>query len=232
MNKKPVEYTAKQMDEIEDFIHKQWGGKCGYILHEIQSEYLHTDVQIIEDEDDGTVTLATFGMGARKMNSPLPDYKRAELLMLGSAKLNAKADNEPNKDIFFACSELVRLTKYPFANDTWFGPGHTINASEEFEEAFGYQFFLFIEYKEKAKLSGLGNVGYLLAIPVYEDERNWMASHVNGSQLFIDAYFDSFDDDGNDMFMIDIPRRHIIPKGYDELLIEDDDTPAYAFDLD
>ncbi len=217
MKKDPVFYTEQQMNEIEAFINEQWGdNKDGYIVHEIESKYVHTDVSIIEDSEGGGITLATFGMGAREMKSPFPNYDRIELVMYGSSGLRAKEDEKLNKKNMIACSELVRLSKYPFANDTWFGHGHTINASEGFTKTFGYQFFFFMEYNHAPALSDLGKVRFLLAVPVYEDERNWMASHDDGSQRFFDAYFDSFADDDNSIFMIDVPRKHIIPDETEE----------------
>lgn len=38
-----------------------------------------------------------------------------------------------------------------------------------------------------------------------------MQTHKDGSGRFLEAYSESFDDEGDDMFRIDLPRRHIIP---------------------
>ncbi len=229
MDKKPVFYTDAQEAEIQEFINDQWGGKSGYISHEIQSEYVHTDISINENEEDGTFTFVTFGMGARKMNCPFPDYSRTELLMFSSPEMKNGSESNPNLKQLIACGQLTRLSKYPFANDTWIGPGHTINATDKFRETFGYEFFLFLEYNQSPELSKIGKVRFLMAVPVYEDERDWIVTHRDGSQRFIDAYFDFFDDEGNGMCWIDIPREHIV---MDDAEDDTDDEEDMEFDFD
>lgn len=49
------------------------------------------------------------------MNAPVESFERIELVM------NASQD----VDIIVPLREIVRLSKYPFRNDTWLGMGHT-----------------------------------------------------------------------------------------------------------
>ena len=213
MNKTPIYYNETQMEEIQHFIKDQWGHEDnGVIGHEIQSQYVHTDVLTLGSEDKDKV-LVTFGVGARKMYAPLPGFSRVEFVMYASNKFSTRVDGEAEKPYLTAIAELQHLSKYPFENNTWFGPGHTINATRIFTEEFGYQYFLFIKYCEEINLSGIGNVHFLIAIPVYEEERDWMASNDNGSQRFLEKYIEEFERNGNrdNMFKIDIQRSIIIP---------------------
>lgn len=218
MNTKPVYYNEIQNDEILQFIADEWGPRTdGFISHEIDSEYVHTDIQLIGGNGEEK-TFVTFGVGARKMNSPIPNFNRIELLMYASSDMNTDFSNKSQNAHIVACAELTSLSKYPFRNDTWFGPGHTINASKRFEEKFGYQYFIFVEHPNIANISGVGEVHFLVAIPVYEEERDWMANHENGSQRFLDKYVSEYEinDAVDDMFMIDLERNVIIPSECEE----------------
>lgn len=218
MNKAPVFYNEIQEEEIQQFIKDQWGEEDnGFICHEIESEYVHTDVQALSGEDDDKI-FVTFGVGARKMNSPFPGFNRIEFVMFASNELSTRADGEDIQRCLTAAAELQTISKFPFKNNTWFGPGHTINVSDNFSKKFGYQYFMFVEYSETANLSGIGGVHFLIAIPVYEEEMDWMASNENGSQRFLDEYIEEFECNGaaDKMFMIDVPRRVIIPQPLEE----------------
>ena len=70
-NKAIIDY--KYSNEFEGFIEDNIG-KIENIVHEIVSEYVHSDVAIVHDEDE--TTFVTFGVGAREMNAPEGMYKR------------------------------------------------------------------------------------------------------------------------------------------------------------
>ncbi len=203
----PVFYSFEQSDRILEYIGELFGEPC-QIAHQLKSEYVHVDVANIGDDGEDKV-FVTFGAGAREMNSVLPDFQRTEFLMSASKDLNEGAANRRRSLI--VCAELQCIGVYPFRCNTWIGPGHTINASETFADEFGYQYFLFAECADAVFLKGLGNVHFLNAIPVYVDERGWMATHENGSWRFLTALIESYDD-SDDWFAIDIPRKHIIPE--------------------
>lgn len=166
--KTPHIYLSHQMDEIQDFITKTYGGtEEGLIGHEIESEYVHTDVCGLTDHD-GDRCFVTFGMGARAMNSPIPGMDRVELLMYAT-----EATEVSSPEGLLIMGELQRLSKFPFRNDTFFGPGHTIDASDEFQKRFGFDAFVFVP-SHSTSLSGVGDVQFLLAIPIYQAEREAM----------------------------------------------------------
>ena len=208
MNKDPILYDEDQMEEIERFMDEQWNteGK-GMICHELRSDYVHTDVHVMQDEEE--TALVTCGVGAREMASPLPKYARTEFILFASP--NLKGDVVENKDLMTACAELTDISKYPFREDTWIGPGHTINASDGFRETFGYPYFLFLEYPSCAKVSGIGEVRYLIAVPIYEDEVEEMTKRREYAS-FLKTYFDYFEDPEyeRDIFRIDAARPHLV----------------------
>ena len=127
---KPIaNYTPKQMEEIIEIISEIFGAG-EFIAHETKSEYVHTDVNI---SDDGEMkNFVTFGMGAGRMNAPVEPFERIELIM------NASQD----VDITIPLGEIVRLSKFPFRNDTWLGIGHTLSFTDHFKNAFGYEYIL------------------------------------------------------------------------------------------
>ena len=216
--KTPSFLTVEQMEEIEEEMSFWWGEEGGYVVHEITSEYVHTDVASF-GKRDGPKTFATFGMCSRKMAVPenAPDWcgRRIELVMRASPDVQIEIDEKKESkgigEAAFACDELGRTSKYPFRERTWLGPFHTINASDEFKERFGYSYYLFIPYKE-TEIRGLGRVDFLQLIPVYEEERDWMASRPNGSLLFLQAYPDTLGDDQDLLGWIDRPRDVILPE--------------------
>ena len=152
-DRRPVFYDEDQSKKIQEFIAEEFGGNEGWVIaHEIESEYVHTDVAVIKDSIYEGTAFVTFGAGARKMQAPVPALERTEYLMLASSKMNTA------KEIMSVCLQMQQISKYPFANDTWLGHGHTINASEGFMAEYGYPYFIFVRLNNQAELPGLGPV--------------------------------------------------------------------------
>ena len=195
---KPIAiYTPKQMEEIIGFIEENFG-EGEFIAHERESEYVHTDVNI---SDDGEMkNLVTFGMGAGRMNAPVEPFERIELVMSASQDI----------DIIVPLGELVRLSKYPFRNDTWLGMGHTVNFTDDFKKAFGYEYVLLapssLVFSPRDTTNGVKNVIFLTVVPIYKDEREWIVE--NNSFVYLDLLYNKF---GDDMFKVDVKREHYIP---------------------
>lgn len=199
MKKIPIMYTSKQVDEITNALDEKYNTTSEFIAHEITSEYVHTDIYIGNVAEDERV-YATFGMGARKTASPLETYQRIELVMFSSRDFDIKSKESRILD-----SQLVALSKYPFENDTWFGPGHTINANDDFKEMFGYDSFLFATDGLPYELSDIGTITPLMVIPVYQDEVDWMIN--NNSMEFLEQFCKS------DHFnaLVNRERPHFLP---------------------
>lgn len=165
MDKYPICYDTDEMDAYEAFIEENFGPmRDGTIAHELSSEYVHSDVQVFtSDWCDGDCMYVTMGMGARDQISPLMEYKRIELMIFSSEK---------NKKDIDAINQLVGLSKFPFRNNTWLGPWHTIDAMDSFKEKFGFGAFLFLPeiYGEYITSDG-DTVKLLPLLPLYTEER-------------------------------------------------------------
>ena len=62
-----ISYTPAQVAQLQTYISETFGGgEDDLVGHEIESEYVHTDVQIIATKDND-LCFVTTGMGARKM---------------------------------------------------------------------------------------------------------------------------------------------------------------------
>jgi hypothetical protein len=103
-------------------------------------------------------------------------------------------------------SELQNIAKYPFRENTFFAPGHTINVAKEFKERFGYDYVLFFVPEERLFVEGLGNVFFTLLIPIYEKEREWMVE--NNSFDWLIPFFEKYDMDD---VVLDKKREEFIP---------------------
>lgn len=205
----PVFYDENAMDKVTGFLEAHFSEKPEdeMIVHELESEYVHADVMIMTSGDNGR-TFATLGMGAREMNSPLSQFKRVELIMMAGPR----QEENPAEKIRLISEELQRLCKFPFRANTWLGPGHTINTSKRFKEAFGYDDLLFIPCLHSLKLKNIGEVSFLLAIPIYRDERAWVIKHKDGSSRFLE-FLMNVSEEWEPIGFADVPRRqHILPE--------------------
>ena len=193
-------YNPVQLEQIQEFIYDTFGGEeDGLIAHELTSEYVHTDVQIVAPEGDNRV-FVTFGMGAREMNAPHPDLAHVELIMCASKDLDIYSG-----EAMTIINELVSLSKFPFRENTWLHQGHTTPASDAFREAFGFDAFAFISV-DCTKIDGIGEVNFLLTIPIHKEEREWiMETDAFEGHLILEEVF------GNQLYFADSGRNAFIP---------------------
>ena len=109
-------------------------------------------------------------------------------------------------------NELVSLSKFPFRKNTWLHHGHTIEASDAFREAFGFDAFTFI-CVDFAEIDGIGEVDFLRVIPIYKEEREWiMETDAFEGHLLMEEVF------GDQLYYADSGRNAFIP---DEQTIQD-----------
>ena len=202
-------YTPEQVAQLQTYISETFGGgEDDLVGHEIESEYVHTDVQIIATKDND-LCFVTTGMGARKMISPCPDFRRAELLMYTSKEIAPTS-----KEAFIIVSELQRLSKFPFRNNTWLFHSHTLPASEPFRQTFGFDAFALIWVETAEQIEGIGEIPFLQLIPIYADERQWiMDTDTFEGYMLLDGVF------GYRVQYADSKREKYIPdaKTIDEL---------------
>ncbi len=198
-----TQYSLDQINDILAYTDACFGDPDGesndWIVHEIQSEYIHTDVKIY-NADEQRRTFVTCGMSARNMSSPDEMPCRTELVMHASPQL----DN--TKDGLLAAKELTRMSKFPFRNDTWFGEGHTINLSPAFHERFGFDAVVFADILDPYELNGVGEVRFLNIVPIYNEELEWIKK--NNPFTFLDILYMHV---GDTMFNIDSRREPLIP---------------------
>ncbi len=203
MNEKMcVYYTLEEMKAVENYIESALGitDESGFDAHEIMSDYVHSDVLIRKNENGETI-FASLGMGAREMETPREGYERIELVMF------SKGETEVGTEKSFQLSSTVNgMTKYPFINNTWFGPGHTVSMSQSDKEKYGYDAFALLENTEPTEVTGLGVVHFLTMVPIYEDERKWIME--NNTFDYLELLFEEF---GRDALYVDKPREHFIP---------------------
>ncbi len=205
MNKTPIMYTDKQFEELENFIEENFGSHYDYIVHETTSEYVHTDTFALKSKD-GNKIFVTCGMGARAMNTPF-GLKRCELVMHARSRLPVTSETA-----MILAGELTKISKFPFREETWLGTGHTMDVSKKFKEAFGYDYVAFMELPHSASLTGIKeDVDFLLAIPIYEAEREWCVE--NHTLAFLEKLNEKFE--GKELYA-DFKRELFIPEPLDE----------------
>lgn len=212
---KPIAcYTPEQMDEILEFIAEHYEDG-GYIAHETESEYVHTDVYIAENKERGMRDFITFGMGAAEMDAPFDVFNRMELAMHTSLDTEVKSRKGVE-----ALSCLVDLSKYPFRNNTWFGWGHTVDVRKSFAETFGYEFVLLAPssflFSSADTTNCVENVIFAEVVPIYADEREWIVE--NDSFVYLELLHNKF---GDDIVNVDVKREHYIPSEEDLLLLKE-----------
>ncbi len=170
MNKTPIYYTTQQQNELTDSIESFCEAKDSFIFHEVTSEYVHTDTLAMTSED-GSCSFATFGMSAKKQDTPLTPFEHIEILAFAD-KMDICSE-----DAHTIANELVHISKYPFRENSWLGLGHTIDAGTKFKEKFGYEYFVFLGPAHSVTVTDVGEVNYLMLVPIFEEELQWILQH-------------------------------------------------------
>ena len=205
MNKTPIMYNDKQFEELETYIEENFGSHYDYIAHELTSEYVHTDTFAIKSKD-GDKIFVTCGMGARAMETPY-GCRRCELVMHARNRLPVTSETA-----MILAGELTKISKFPFREETWLGTGHTMDVSKKFKETFGYDYVAFMKLPHSASLTGIKeDVDFLLAIPIYEEEREWCVE--NHTLAFLEKLNEKFE--GKELHA-DFKRELFIPGPLDE----------------
>ena len=195
-----IMYNEQQYSELEEYIQSVCGKSVDRIFHEIQSKYIHTDVYVIESPED-IRTYITVGMSCKDMNSLDNSFKNIELMCFSTSDFDISGE-----DSLCIANELVSISKYPFRENTWIGNMHTINTSPDFQNRFGFDFFLFMYSGMTTNVSGVGKVDFLNIIPLYKEEREWIVK--NGPEKLL---LDLVEKYGEEAFTINKLRDIIIP---------------------
>ncbi len=222
MNNLPIMLTPEEMEDMQAFIVERFGESQPLLMHEIKSEYVHTDIAIV-NSPSGEPTFVTFGVSARPMTAPLKELSLAELVAYTSPDFNGTSEEAK-----VVGGELMRLARYPFANDSWFGEGHTIDASTLFQETFGYDAFLFLDSGETYTDDNERRVRFLSLIPLYESERLFIMEQCTANG-FLRVLFDRY---GDAAYHWDVAREPVTAEEAPAVLEQEPPTVKDLFGVD
>lgn len=195
---------------IDEHLEKFFDSDEILVLHEIESEIIHSDIYIIKPSEDRNYNLLlTCGMSALPMKVPpeLDHLKFAEITILLPKNWNLNYDDFADENNYWPIRALKQLSKYPHLNDTWLGYGHTVplgdtlNANHNFvsiillESISLSEDFTYIETNEK-------EIYFYAAIPIYKEELEYKLKHGTDKLLEI---FEQYDIDE----IIDINRKNV-----------------------
>ncbi len=180
-----------EYDNLETYYNKLFGYNS-FILHEILSSIIHIDIAIYPPTDKKNYyALATMGMSAKQMNSPLKrsEFEYAELVMylppdwkIDRPHAKTNYDNDANNWWPF---KLLKITaKLPFDTNSWLGYGHSVSDDEKYSPYANTKFcaaVLLDPSHEGIKFdkikSGTKEFFVFGVIPVYKEELDYKAKH-------------------------------------------------------
>ena len=186
-------YHGKDLSRINSFIKRNYGNPSS-VIHERMSKYVHTDIYVIPESDEQPYyTLVSLGMGTGDMYIEEDDKAYIELVLYLS---HAPADKE--QEDFFSWL-LIDLTKYPFANETFFDEGHTLEYTALKKNRFPFDGFVFRQSRTKrwrnaAKVNlpdSETSVRFLDLLPVYKEEFDLIHQDTQGFFSWIDQEYPS-----------------------------------------
>ena len=165
---------------------ERFPGRKGFVYHEILSDLVHIDVNILPpSSEDGFTVAYTTGMSDKPMTLPdeLADHeelKYAEVFLflprdwdLGKEFQSLGSDVPPER--FWPIHMLKFLTRFPHEYNTWLGPGHTIPNGPNYSPlgpgvGFGGVALAVNGALDKVEVKDGRRVNLLFAIPAYQEE--------------------------------------------------------------
>ncbi len=208
----PVAESGKYLEEMTEYIDKVF--PCGegksFVFHEILSDIVHIDVNIIPPEGSRDYyILWTSGMSDLPMTLPdgdydKKDYERAELFMFlpkdwkfGEIGESAEGVGE---EYYWPVRWIKYLARFPHEYKTWLGTGHTLPNGEDYSplgagtEMGGFFFLPVISLGEDnpgidALVCKDGTrINFLWAIPMYKEEIEYKLEE--GFEAMMDLFSD------------------------------------------
>ena len=180
------------------------------VLHEKESEIVHSDIFIVKPAEDRNFNLLlTCGLSALPMKVPddLDHLKFAEITILLPTHWKLEYDDFADENNYWPIRTLKQLSKYPHLNNTWFGYGHTIPLDDTHKVNHNFDSiillgsitlsddFTYIETEEK-------EIYFYSAIPIYKEELEYKLEHGTDKLL---SLFEQFDIDE----IVDINRKNV-----------------------
>jgi Suppressor of fused protein (SUFU) len=183
----PMEYT----EEIVAHFEKAFPGRNSSVFHEIVSDIVHIDVNIMEPtEDEPFWVLYTTGMSDLPMTLPEAmlkqiegSYDRAELMIFLPASWELTEESVKDDNNFWPIRLMKQLARFPHQYNTWLGYGHTIPNYAEYEPyADGTGLNGVVLYQLNDDLSVIptadGNtINAYYLIPLYREEMDYKLEH-------------------------------------------------------
>lgn len=190
----PPAESRVYIEEIQAHIDKVYPckDKEPFVYHEIVSDIVHIDVNIIPpDGDRDYYVLWTSGMSDLPMTLPDGDYdksegERAELLMYlpGDWQLGGVGEDaaKMSDEYYWPIHWIKYLARFPHKYHTWLAMGHTLPNGEEYAPlGAGTQmggFFFLPPISLGPKYPGVNTltckdgtkINFLWAIPMYKEE--------------------------------------------------------------
>jgi hypothetical protein len=188
----------ESVEIIDEHLDNFFNSEEILVLHEKESEIIHSDIYIVKSSEDRPYNLLlTCGLSALPMKVPddLDNLKFAEITMLlpGHWKLNY--DDFGDENNYWPIRALKQLSKYPHLNETWLGFGHTIPLDDTHKVNHNFDSiillesitlsadFTYIETDEK-------EIYFYSAIPIYVEELEYKLKHGADKLLELFQQFD------------------------------------------
>src|SRR5688572_21253112 len=127
------EHIPDSVDIIDEHLDNFFDAEEILVLHEKESEVVHSDIFIIKPNPDRKYNLLlTCGLSALPMKVPdeLDHLKFSEIVMLLPVDWNLNYDDFADENNYWPIRALKQLSKFPHLNDTWLGYGHTIQLDD------------------------------------------------------------------------------------------------------
>lgn len=180
------------------------------VLHEKESEIVHSDIYIVKPGEDRTYNLLlTCGLSALPMQTPQDlDYLQyAEITLLLPPDWKLEYEDFADENNYWPIRLLKQLTIYPHINNTWLGYGHTIPLEKTHKTNHNFDSvillesitlsndFIYIETPEK-------QIYFYAAIPIYKEELKYKLEYGVDELLKLLEQFDIDE-------IVDINRKNV-----------------------
>lgn len=195
---------------IDQHLDKFFDSEEILVLHEKESEIVHSDIYIVKPSEDRNYNLLlTCGLSALPMKVPdnLDHLKFAEITILLPTHWKLEYDDFVDENNYWPIRALKQLSKYPHLNNTWFGYGHAIPLDDTHKVNHNFDSILLLEsitlsdeftYIETEEQE----IYFYSAIPIYKEELEYKLEHGIDRLL---SLFQQFDIDE----IVDINRKNV-----------------------
>lgn len=205
-----LEIVPDSVEIIDDHLEGFIDSDDILVLHEIESEIIHSDIYIIKPNDDREYNLLlTCGLSALPMTVPENEehLKFAELTMLLPKDWKLNQEDFEDENNYWPIRLLKQLSIFPHLNETWLAYGHTVPLDDSFKVDHNFNSVLIVEsirlHEDFTYIETEEKEIYIYSvIPIYIEEREYIIEY--GTNKFLEL-FDKYDIDE----IIDINRKNV-----------------------